>query len=70
MAVYYACSYTNICFIHFWNIIMEYFLIGFLTAFGWWAAGKVTTEIDEYLEPTTIIEEEVNTSVEREGAYQ
>ena len=49
---------------------MEYFLIGFLTAFGWWAAGKVTTEIDEYLEPTTIIEEEVNTSVEREGAYQ
>lgn len=37
---------------------MEYFLIGFLTAFGWWAAGKVTTQIDQHLDPPAIVREE------------
>ena len=30
--------------------VLVYFVIGFLTAFGWWAAGKVTDNIDSHIE--------------------
>jgi uncharacterized membrane protein len=30
--------------------VLIYFLVGFMTAFGWWAAGKVTTQIDSHIE--------------------
>jgi hypothetical protein len=30
--------------------VLVYFVVGFLTAFGWWAAGKVTNNIDSQYE--------------------
>lgn len=36
---------------------MEYFLIGFLTAFGWWAAGKVTDTLDAHIQNPPTIEQ-------------
>jgi hypothetical protein len=30
--------------------VFIYFAIGFMTAFGWWAAEKVTTQIDSHIE--------------------
>lgn len=30
--------------------IIAFFVAGFFTAFGWWAAGKVTTQIDSHIE--------------------
>ena len=39
---------------------MEYFLIGFLTAFGWWTASKVTDELDkQYFAPPSVVIEQV-----------
>jgi len=35
----------------------EYFLIGFLTAFGWWAAGKVTDQIDAHIQNPPAVEQ-------------
>ena len=39
--------------------MMEYFLIGFLTAFGWWAAGKVTASIDAHIQNPPAIHQNV-----------
>lgn len=30
--------------------IIAFFIAGFFTAFGWWAAEKVTTKIDTHIE--------------------
>jgi len=37
----------------------EYFLIGFLTAFGWWAAGKVTDTLDAHFQNPPTIEQTI-----------
>ena len=35
-----------------------YFLIGFMTSFGWWSAGKVQKAIDgTHIQPAAIIEQ-------------
>ena len=32
------------------DTVIAFFIAGFFTAFGWWAAGKVTTHIDSQYE--------------------
>jgi hypothetical protein len=32
------------------DTVFAFFIAGFFTAFGWWAATKVTTEIDTHIE--------------------
>lgn len=42
------------------------FLAGFMSAFGWWSAGKVTAAIDEHFEdPPAIIKETQCTNIEQ-----
>lgn len=30
--------------------VLVYFVVGFLTALGWWTAGKVTNHLDTHIE--------------------
>jgi uncharacterized membrane protein YccF (DUF307 family) len=32
------------------DTVIAFFIAGFFTAVGWWAAGKVTTQIDSHYE--------------------